>query len=179
LWAEPRHFVSRAEWGSKPQALSEAWLHTPDRITLHHAGVPWKAGDDARKKIVALQAWGQREKNWPDLPYHFLIDPEGAIFEGRELKYRPESNTQYDLVGVVNVHLWGDFNEQPVTRQQLAATVELLAWLRDRYQLKQLQAHCQAAPGQTTCPGRDLLRYLESGQLSRWVDAWPDQKDFP
>ena len=153
VWAQPRNYVTRAQWGSLPQSLGDDLLHTPDRITLHHSGVLWKSGDDARKKIKGLQSWGQREKNWPDLPYHFLIDPQGTIFEGRELKYRPESNTDYDLTGVVNLHLWGNFDEQTVTREQLQATVELLAWLRDQFQLETLQAHCQAAPGQTSCPG--------------------------
>lgn len=172
--AQPPNWVSREQWGSKPLPMSEAMLHTPARVTLHHAGVLWKDGDDAFKKIRALQAWGQSDKHWPDLPYHFLIDPEGRIFEGRDMKYRPESNTQYDLNGVINVHLWGHFDEQRVTVAQLRATVELLAYLRDRYHLSELQTHRQAAPGQTTCPGHDFVRYYESGQLQDWVDECHD-----
>lgn len=169
--AQPHQgWVTRQQWGSTPQPMGDELLHTPDRITLHHAGVLWKEGDDAFKKIKALQTWGQSDKKWPDLPYHFLIDPSGRIFEGRELKYRPESNTEYDLNGVINVHLWGHFDEQRVTEAQLRATVELLAYLRDHHQLTELQTHRQAAPGQTTCPGNDFVRYYESGQLQDWVD---------
>ena len=173
-WAQPVHMVTRSQWGSQPQALSEELRHTPQRIALHHSGVLWKSGDDAGKKIRALQSWGQREKNWPDLPYHFLIDPQGIVFEGRDLNYRPESNTQYELDGVINVELWGNFDEQLVTRQQLGATIELLAWLRDRYGLKEVQTHRQLAPGQTRCPGDDLMRYLDSGMLQKWVDQCHD-----
>lgn len=168
--AQPAQFVPRQQWGSEPAEISDELLHEPERITLHHSGVLWKEGDDAFKKIKALQSWGQREKHWPDLPYHFLIDPEGRVFEGRELRYRPESNTDYELRGVVNVHLWGDFEQQSVTLAQLRATVELLAWLRQTRGLEKLQTHRQAAPGQTTCPGRDLVRYLEEGLLQRWIE---------
>ncbi len=169
-WAQPPHFVTRAQWGSQPLPMGEELRHTPQRITLHHSGVLWKAGDDAFKKIRALQSWGQREKNWPDLPYHFLIDPKGNVFEGRALDYRPESNTQYDLNGVINVELWGNFDEQLVPQEQLLATVQLLAWLRDHYGLEDLQTHRQAAPDQTSCPGNDLMRYVDQGLLGEWTD---------
>ena len=169
-WAQPSHFVPREEWGSQAQAMPPALEHSPRLIVLHHSGVIWKDGENAFHKIRALQSWGQREKNWPDLPYHFLIDPQGQVFEGRELRYRPESNTEYDLNGVINVELWGNFDEQTVTPEALDATVDLLAWLRDRYGLKELSTHRTQAPGQTRCPGEDFFRYFESGELQKRVD---------
>ncbi|MBS2040289.1 N-acetylmuramoyl-L-alanine amidase [bacterium] len=179
LWlGQPQGFVSRDQWGSQPQPMPEELRHSPQRVVLHHSGVLWKEGDDPYRKIRALQSWGQRDKGWPDLPYHFLIAPDGHIFEGRDLNYRPESNTQYDLDGVVNVELWGNFDEQPVTAPALQATVELLAWLRQVHGLRELSAHRLQAPGQTTCPGNDLMRYYESGQLQRQVqERHPDTDD--
>lgn len=176
--AQPEGFITRQQWGSQPGPLPEDLRHTPSRVVLHHSGVVWKEGDDPFKKIRALQSWGQREKNWPDLPYHFLIAPDGQVFEGRDLHYRPESNTQYDLNGVINVELWGNFDEQPVTPEALRATVELLAWLRESRGLKQLSTHRLQAPGQTSCPGDDLMRYYDSGELQRRVlERLPDSND--
>jgi len=168
-WAQPESFVSREQWGSQPQPMPMALRHTPARVVLHHSGVLWKEGDDAFQKIRALQLWGQREKHWPDLPYHFMIDPVGQIFEGRELQYRPDSNTEYDLNGVINVELWGNFDEQKVTPEALQSTVNLLVWLRDEYELTELSTHRSQAPGQTRCPGDDFFRYFESGQLQELV----------
>ena len=31
-----------------------------------------------------LQSWGAAERNWWDVPYHFLLDLEGGIYEGRD-----------------------------------------------------------------------------------------------
>ncbi len=168
--AQPSPFISREDWHSQPQPVPIELKHQPRVVVLHHSGVLWKEGDDPFKKIRALQSWGQREKHWPDLPYHFLIDPQGQIFEGRELQYRPESNTEYNLEGVINVELWGNFDEQKVTPEALQSTVNLLAWLRDQHGLSEISTHRAQAPGQTRCPGEDFFRYFESGELQKLVD---------
>jgi hypothetical protein len=164
--------ITREQWGSKPQPLAESLRHQPRIITIHHSGVLWKNGDDPYVKIRALQSWGQKEKNWPDLPYHYLIAPSGQIFEGRDWHYRPESNTQYDLVGVLNVELWGNFDEQLLTLAQLRSLVDLLGYLCSTHHLSpaEIRGHGDAAPGQTHCPGVDVKRYLTSGALRRWTE---------
>src|SRR5687768_15924728 len=88
---KPPPVIPASEWGSKPHPIPAERKHTPTFITVHHAGVVWKAGDDPVKKLQALQAYGQREKNWPDLPYHYLIAPDGRIFAGRPVVYEPET----------------------------------------------------------------------------------------
>ena len=47
-----------------------------------------------------------------------------------------------------------------------------------------ITADSRAAPGQTSCPGKDLMRYLDAGLLRRWVDEcrseeWPGVKELP
>src|SRR5438876_3364600 len=71
--------VTREEWGSQPQPIPDSRRHTPKFITIHHAGVDWKAGRDPVAFVRTMQQWGQREKGWPDLAYHFLIAPDGRI----------------------------------------------------------------------------------------------------
>lgn len=164
----PSGWVSREAWGSRPHPIDSSMRHRPLRVNLHHSGVVWKTGDDPLVKIVNLQRWGQREKAWPDLPYHFLVAPDGRIFEGRELQFQPESNTDYPLRGVINVQLWGDFQVQPLPLAQLRATVELLRWLREEHGLTELTTHQQEAPGQTTCPGAEVQRLFDDGSWLRW-----------
>src|SRR4051812_19722553 len=67
--------VTREQWGSEPQPIADSRKHTPQFITIHHAGTDWKAGKDAAKFVKAVQQYGQKEKHWPDLPYHFMIAP--------------------------------------------------------------------------------------------------------
>lgn len=140
------------------------------RITIHHAGVVWKEGDDPYKKIRALQTWGKRDKHWPDVPYHWLIAPDGRIFEGRDWHFEGETNTEYDTRGHLLVQLWGDFDEQKVSKAQLDAAVRLVAWLCVRHSIPPtgIRGHKDWST-RTTCPGKDLHGYIEDGSFETRV----------
>lgn len=174
--------VERAAWGSRPEPMSDARRHVPAWITIHHAGVPWKPGADPADFVRRMQAWGQKRPMleppgkavyWPDLPYHFMIAPDGRIFEGRPVDYEPESNTAYALKGNLGVELMGDFGTQRPSAAQLRSCVALTAWLCGTYRIDpaKVRGHKDVAPGQTTCPGPDFARYLEDGQFGAWVRA--------
>ena len=175
----PAKFVSRDEWGSEPQPFPDSRKHTPKYITIHHAGVDYKAGTDAAKFVKNMQGWGQREKNWPDLPYHFLIAPDGRIFEARDLQYEPDSNTKYPLQGHIGVEMMGNFESQRVSPQQLESLARLVAWLcqEQHIGLDKIATHRDVAPNQTTCPGKDFYRYMQDGQFKHWVQRVLDGKD--
>lgn len=171
--------ITREQWKSEPQPLAETTKHTPRFITIHHAGVDWKAGRDPVEFVKGVQKWGQKERGWPDLPYHFMIAPDGRIFEGRPLEYAPQSNTKYDLPGHVGIELMGNFETQRPSEAQLNSLVLLSAWVADCYQidLKNLSGHRDVAKGQTSCPGKDVERYIKDGQLVAWVKAKTEGKD--
>jgi len=172
--------VTAKEWGSKPMLIPDSRKQVPQWITIHNAGELWKKGEDPVEFVRHMQTWGQhrpelekppRNKFWPDLPYHFLIAPDGRIFEGRSVQYEPESNTKYPLKGNIGVEMMGDFNVQRPSVQQLRACVQLTAWLSQKYHinLNHVRTHQDVAPGQTDCPGKDFYRYISNGQFKRWV----------
>jgi hypothetical protein len=168
---KPGQFVTREQWGSEPQPIPEQRKQTPKYITLHHAGVDYKPGTDPAKFVKNMQRWGQREKNWPDLAYHFLIAPDGRIFEARPMEYEPESNTKYPLQGHIGVEMMGNFETQRPSEQQLKSCVALVAWLCQEKGIapNQIAGHKDRAVGQTSCPGKDFYRYLQSGEFVGWV----------
>jgi len=143
----------------------------PKYITLHHAGVDYNPGTDPAKFVKNMQRWGQREKHWPDLAYHFLIAPDGRIFEARPMEYEPESNTKYPLQGHIGVEMMGNFETQRPSEQQLKSCVALVAWLCQEKGIapSQIGGHKDRAVGQTSCPGKDFYRYLESREFVGWV----------
>lgn len=169
-YAQPLQVVSRAMWGSTPQPLGEELRQTPTHLVVHHAGVATKPGEDPAEKMRRLQSWGQREKGWPDVPYHYVIAPDGRIFEGRDWHYRPESNTQYDLNGVINVEVDGDFETEQPTPEQKESLVEILTYLCLRHDIdpSQITGHRDQAPGQTDCPGASLYPFVHQ-ELQREV----------
>ena len=38
-------------------------------------------------------------------------------------------------------------------------------------EIERVRTHRDAAPGQTSCPGRDFYRYFLDGQFRKWVRA--------
>lgn len=163
--------VTREQWKSEPQPIPDSRKHTPKFITIHHAGTEWKVGADPAQVVRNVQKYGQKEKNWPDLPYHFMIAPDGRIFEARPIEYEPESNTKYDLQGHIGVELMGNFEVQRPSVAQLKATVNLVAWLCQDLKIdpSQIAGHRDRAQKQTVCPGKDFYRYLDDGTFVGWV----------
>ncbi len=170
--AKKPEMVTRDQWGSDPDPIPEARQHEPQHVTIHHAGVVWNEGDDPLDKITGLQAWGKSDKGWPDLPYHYMIAPDGRIFEGRPLQYEAETNTDYDLAGHIGINVWGNFEEQRVSREQLKAVVDTAGYLCGEYNIdpQTIQGHRDVAEGQTVCPGKDLYRYIDQGLIQAWVE---------
>lgn len=172
--------VTGAQWGSKPQPIPDSRKQVPVWITIHHAGELWTHGEDPVQFVRKMQVWGQnrpklekppRDTYWPDLPYHYLIAPDGRIFAGRPVQYEPESNTKYPLNGNICVEMMGDFNVQRPSVQQLRSCVQLTAWLSSKYHidLNHVRTHQDAAQGQTDCPGKDFYRYITDGEFKKWV----------
>jgi N-acetylmuramoyl-L-alanine amidase-like protein len=151
-------------------------LRIPQRITsitLHHEGSPepLRPEDDPVIKLRGLQSWGASDRNWWDVPYHFLIDLDGRIYEGRDWHYMGETNTTYDPRGHLLISILGNYNRQEPTQAQLNAIADLMAWAVQRFQvpLDSIRGHYQYA--QTDCPGKNLRKYLEDGTFRRMVKA--------
>ena len=151
-------------------------------ITLHHQGAAWAAGDDVQAYLRRLQLWSQQSKRWTDIPYHYVIAPDGRIYAARDEARPADTNTgsDYDPQGHVAVMLMGNFETAEPGRLQLSATVELMGWLARRHGLAPdaIAAHKDYS-GQTLCPGKNLYAYVESGWLQREVAARLAAPDMP
>ena len=147
-------------------------------ITLHHEGdaQPLKLDDDVVKKLRGLQAWGAAERNWWDVPYHFLLDLRGNIYEGRDYHFMGETNTTYDPNGHFLITAIGNYDKQEPTQAQLNAIADLMAWAVSEFDvpLDNIKGHYNYAD--TDCPGKNLRKYLEDGTFRRLVEERLDRK---
>src|SRR5258705_1278348 len=88
--------VSVAQWGGTPADPALARKQEITHITLHHQGEPFPPGKDPVQYLRKLQTWSRTTKHWLDIPYHYIIDLDGRIYEGRKLEYAGDTNTEYD-----------------------------------------------------------------------------------
>ncbi len=156
--------VTRAQWGSVP--LSAAADAVPRRqtithITLHHGGVAFAKDRDVRQYLRDLQAWSRRDKQWIDVPYHYVIDFEGRVYEGRPIEYAGDTNTEYDPAGHALIELIGNYEEIEPSTAQLQAIAKTMAMLAVQYRVPvaEIRGHRDYSK-QTECPGKNLYRHL-------------------
>jgi hypothetical protein len=145
--------------------------HKITHVTLHHEGdaQPLRIDDNIPKKLQALQSWGASDRNWWDVPYHYLLDLQGNIYEGRDYHYMGETNTTYDPDGHFLISVMGNYNKQEPTQAQLNSIADLMAWALKEFDLplSSIGGHYQYAD--TDCPGKNLRKYLEDGTFKRMV----------
>jgi hypothetical protein len=163
------NIIPRAGWtANEPRSYKQ---HVPVRITIHHEGTRLEVTDDAAKKIKAIQVWGMGpDRNWEDIPYHFLIAPDGKIFEGRAVTTVGETATEYDPTGHLLITCLGNLEQQEVPQAQLTTLIKLVAYTCKKYNLpyETITTHRDNST-QTTCPGKNLYKYFENGYVKKEV----------
>jgi hypothetical protein len=145
--------------------------HTITHVTLHHTGdsQPLMPGEDPVRRLRGLQSWGASDRNWWDVPYHFLLGVDGKIFEGRDYHFMGETNTTYDPGGHFLISAIGNYGKQEPTPETLNAIADLMAWALREFDLPldRIGGHYNYA--ETDCPGKNLRKYLEDGTFRRMV----------
>ncbi|MEQ8818617.1 MAG: N-acetylmuramoyl-L-alanine amidase [Sumerlaeia bacterium] len=145
--------------------------HTLDKLTLHHSATVLREEDDLAQKLRNMQSWGANARQWWDLPYHFIIDVDGTVFEGRDYRFVGDTNTQYDPTGHFLINCYGNYNEQEPSPAQLDAIVNLMAWAAMEYDIDPSEIYGHSDLAETECPGDALEALLHDGTIERRVRA--------
>lgn len=166
-----QEIISAQQWGGTPSIDSLAKKHEIKYITLHHAGVPFPKGKDIIQYMRNLQSWSRREKKWIDLPYHYVIDLEGKIYEGRDINYAGDTNTEYDPTGHALIEVVGNFEDVEPNQEQLDAVVRTMTMLSIKYSVPvdSIRGHKDYSM-RTSCPGKNLYPYLQNGYFKEKVE---------
>ena len=162
--------VEREAWGwqDNPATLPE---HRIEKITIHHGGEKFSDDRDPQQYLRALQSWSRSDKDWIDIPYHFVIDLKGTVYEARPIQYPGDTNTSYDPTGHALIQVVGDYRYRELSAAQLTAVIQLSAMLARRYKVpvSDIRGHLDYAPGETDCPGENIYRYLRDGTITDGV----------
>lgn len=170
--------ISRDEWGGLPvnhDARNErghyqsgvnpfGWYEyagdlrdSYQTLVVHHSAF-YKA--DGRATLLEVQRLHRGDRGWADVGYHYMLDVDGAIFEGRELGVRGV-HTQGRNTGSAGVCLLGDFRFRAPPQAQWEALVALGRWLIAELELTHLAGHSQFNES-TVCPGARVTEQLSA-----------------
>lgn len=141
------------------------------RITIHHEGMEIESlcsASEVKDKLRKIQASHKERMHAGDIGYHFIIDYNGRVWEGRPLKYQGAHAGNGDANrGNIGIVLMGNFEVQKPTRAQLSSLRALTSCLMSRYQVpvSRLYTHREIRAkyniGDTECPGRHLQREVD------------------
>ena len=161
--------ISVQTWGGQPMSTA-ALPQTITQLTVHHQGETWTPGKNVPSYLRNLQKWSRETKHWADIPYHYVIAPDGKVYAARPETQAGDTNTEYDPRGHLLVMLLGNFEEVEPTPEALNSLAELLAIKARQYKLdaSAIASHKDWSK-QTVCPGKNLYRYLENGWLKSKV----------
>jgi N-acetyl-anhydromuramyl-L-alanine amidase AmpD len=162
--------ISKNDWGGVAGDSTLMKNHKIEHITIHHAGVIDDGSKSGVQKMKDLQTFSLEEKGWGDVPYHFVIDLQGRLYEGRDVKYAGDTNTNYDPTGHLLICVNGNYEEQQVTSESYETLVHFTAKMAETYSIpvEKIKTHRDYATD-TVCPGRNLYAYFQSGVFLRDV----------
>jgi len=151
----------RAEWDPNPPPAPTGRVPSRTRIAIHHSGNPIEletfalaAGspeslEAARQKLRFELQVHRKRMGWQDIAYHYLVDAEGRIWEGR-----PQSGPG---VSVAVLGHWGrrprNQAETESRKKQGQGLEELLIWLSATHRIRPTSILSHREYEETTCPG--------------------------
>ena len=173
--------ANRSAWHAKsPRRKNMDAMGAISRLTIHHSAMFLR---DTRPSACAaqiqrIQIDHMETRGYGDIGYHYLIDPSGRIWAGRDLQWQGAHASGDHNIGNIGVCLLGNFmpgrkGHKP-SPQQVTAMERLIAKLLRRHRLGADDIFCHSHFKNTECPGelmepvvsqliRDLQRKGGSG----------------
>jgi hypothetical protein len=162
----PPKINGRETWKARPMSMrgEPEPMGRISRITLHHTADPRPVGSSyaaVADRVRAYQNGHQHDNHWADIGYHFVIDRQGRIWEGRELSWKgAHAGNKQANENNVGIALIGNFENGDPPAAQREAAEELVAWLAREYGISssKIYGHGEieklyGIPG-TCCPGK-------------------------
>lgn len=149
--------ITKKAWAARPSG--QFTRHSPVQLTIHHTDVGGATYDSAADRIRGYQDF-HLSQGWPDVAYHFLIDPDGRVYEGRPPQAVGDTFTEYDPTGHFLVCLDGDFDVDYPTEQAIDSLVLVLLWAVQEFGIDPTTVAGHRDFADLSCPGEHLYGLL-------------------
>lgn len=180
-------FVERSEWGARQNEapLPSDWDYT--MIALHHGGRSYSCAKGSEQMLDTQRKHIDR---FEDISYHYGIDCNGTIYEGRDIRLKGSSVKLFNtgVIGIVllnnlttaeegedlvamgrqSLEKLGVSTTNRIPPLQIDATLTLISALKAVFIIKHFGGH-REYPNQTAdgkiCPGNiamELVRHIRT-----------------
>jgi hypothetical protein len=157
-------------------SIGETDMRQISEIIVHCTATraDWWKTRSTSLKVKEVRKWHVVDRGWADIGYHFLIDRDGTVAEGRPISKRG-AHVKGHNTGSIGVSLFGghgssenDAFEDNFTPEQNDALRSLIAKLENTYSIKKVSGHNEYAA--KACPGFTV---------SRWYDQKSPVRETP
>lgn len=174
----------RSAWSARgPDRGNVEPMGAVHRVTIHHSAMYFR---DTRPgtcaaQIQRIQRDHMQNRGYGDIGYHYLIDPSGRVWQGRDLALQGAHASGSNNVGNVGICLLGNFvrgrQGHAPTGAQVQAMNQLVGSLQRRFRFGPDAIHCHSDFKATDCPGPLMLpvvaAMVRDFQRSRTLAAAP------
>jgi|GEM_PF-1674661 len=188
-------YVDRETWSAHLNLTNTA-SRTPTNVThlvVHHSAGNTTSSDFA---AVVRSYWDfhANGRGWGDIGYHWLVDPNGVIYQGRAFNLDGNKNIRGTHAGGFNTNsmgicVIGDYTNIRPSEIAVATMNEVLAWKADERGIDPLGSSLHSPSGNvqrnisghrdvtsTACPGNTFYTMLPNvrHQVALLVESWFD-----
>ncbi len=164
---------TRSDWGARSPKCNSG-SHSPAKITIHHTASPLPDTVSVITRLRGIQNYHMDTRGWCDIGYHYLVDWNGEIWQGR-----PETTIGAHVLNNntsnVGISFIGTYNAVDPTAAQINKAADLVDWLagtygiaKDRNHLKGHREYRGNDPGD--CPGDRIQSRLGDLLSGGYVD---------
>ncbi|ETX26497.1 N-acetylmuramoyl-L-alanine amidase [Roseivivax isoporae] len=152
-----------------------------DEIVVHCTATQpdFMSGASTAARRAEVKRWHVQLNKWSDIGYHYLIDRDGTLAEGRPLE-RTGAHVAGHNTGTIGIALFGghgsaetDAFADHFTPEQDAALRKLIADLEARFGDLKISGHNEYAA--KACPGFEVARWLGQGPAAKPAPGQQDE----
>ncbi len=159
--------VERSTWGARNPVLADLDKNRAPyrRITVHHSAMPNPVPLDGTLKascegVRQVQSSHMDGRGYGDIGYHYVIDPYGRVFEGRQMQWQGAHANKENNIQNIGVCLLGNFETQRPAGPALEALERVLGALRGQHKIPLNRVYLHGEFRGTECPGENLAAWV-------------------
>ena len=145
---------------------------TINKITIHHTATQNKVGVSDLQKLRSARRYHIEDRGWGDIAYHYLIAPDGTIYQGRDSQFIGGSSNNYGTDNNLLIALIGNFEVESPTIAAVESLKKLVVNRAIHYGINPHNVNTHRHHTATLCPGANLENWFNHTGKSEIISRY-------